>query len=182
MVLSLSVFLNGFDLIPFLSQIYKPLGVLYIVFVEMFNDVFTWLYLFGIITISFCLTLVGLQKSGYYQDVEDGAEYQSDTDNLSLMEVQTRYDVTATGGATWAPLWAVFGEFNAASFSPLAAILMWMFIFVGSVVLVNLLVAMFADTYTKIYSRSEVCRLAIRTPIPTDRLLTCLGPAPWHTG
>ena len=50
-----------------------------------------------------------------------------------------------------APLWGVFGEVDTDSMEsvPLGLVLIWVSVFITNVVLVNLLVAMLADTFAK---------------------------------
>ena len=62
----------------------------------------------------------------------------------------------AADAGLWLPLWALFGEFAPAQYSALASIVIWCYCLIGCVVLVNLLVAMFADTYARIKSEAEM--------------------------
>jgi len=55
------------------------------------------------------------------------------------------------------PFWAVYGEFDLDALNvPFAPIIMWMYVGISSVILVNLLVAMFSDTYSRIKANSEL--------------------------
>ena len=156
-----------YETLPFLSQMYKPLGVLYIIFKALFYDVFIWSLLFIIITLSFCLTLVGMQQAGYYitNDAVNGFNFGGNSgreitsangENLSTTELMELSAPFHANGAMWAPLWAIFGDPSPERYSALASILIWVYCLVGNIVLVNMLIAMFADTYTKIASQSEI--------------------------
>jgi hypothetical protein len=49
------------------------------------------------------------------------------------------------------PLWSVYGVFDPHRFDWLTASAMWIYMLVGSVALVNLLVAMFSATFSKVW-------------------------------
>ena len=168
-MMSFLTIVAAYETLPFLSHMYKPLGVLYIIFKALTYDVFIWSLLFTIITLSFCLTLVGMQKAGYYiTDDEvngglnkggfhDGGNITgADGEILSRDELMELSAPFHANGAMWAPLWAIFGDPSPERYSWLASILIWVYCLVGNIVLVNMLIAMFADTYTKIASQSEI--------------------------
>ena len=56
-------------------------------------------------------------------------------------------------------MWAVLGVLDVTAYNALTASmagwLMWTYVLIGSIVLVNLLVAMFADTYNRVKEASE---------------------------
>ena len=54
-------------------------------------------------------------------------------------------------------MWAIFGEFDLELLQdiPWSAALLWLYTFLSSIVLVNLLVAMFAETYNRVLSEAE---------------------------
>ena len=120
LIVSFQMIFAVYEILPFLSQMYKPLGVLYIIFNKLLSDVFTWSLLFCIITISFCFTLVGMQKAGYYNNAEvnggnyggNGGEPATDADGVLLSNEQllALSDPFDANGAMWAPLWAIFGD------------------------------------------------------------------------
>ena len=87
-----------------------------------------------IVAAAFQVSLVGLQYSGQFYDV-DGIDAGA-----------SRYDPYAAGGASWLPWWAVFGEFAPAQYNGLVSCMVWLYIFTSSIVLVNLLIALFSDT------------------------------------
>lgn len=56
------------------------------------------------------------------------------------------------------PIWAVYGAFDLDELSEAptgVSMLMWLYVLISSVILVNLLVAMFSDTYTKVIEKAE---------------------------
>lgn len=56
------------------------------------------------------------------------------------------------------PIWAVYGVFELEELASApfgASALMWVYVLISSVILVNLLVAMFSDTYTKVLEQAE---------------------------
>merc|ERR1712087_143084 len=55
------------------------------------------------------------------------------------------------------PFWGVFGEMNLEDLDvPFSPIIMWVYVGISSVILVNLLVAMFSDTYSRIKANAEL--------------------------
>ena len=50
LIVSFQMIFVVYEILPFLSQMYKPLGVLYIIFNKLLSDVFTWSLLFCIIS------------------------------------------------------------------------------------------------------------------------------------
>jgi len=119
-------------------SVFQPIGILVIMIQEMVTDVLTFFTLGASVTLGFSLCLAGLQASGHLEDPKTGPiEWQSSHSGL------------------FTPLWAIFGYFNPTHYDSLVAILVWTYILIGSVVLVNLLVAMFADTFSRIKKESE---------------------------
>jgi hypothetical protein len=55
-------------------------------------------------------------------------------------------------GIAWQPFWAMYAEFDLSEFArvPFGLPLMWVYVLISNVVLVNMLIAMFADTYARI--------------------------------
>ena len=58
----------------------------------------------------------------------------------------------------WQPFWYMYAEFDIDVLRqvPFALPLMWVYVLLANVVLVNMLIAMFADTYTRIKRNAEV--------------------------
>ena len=150
-VIALKVIVMGSAWMPFVSE-YQRLGVLFIMVTEMINDVVDWILLFTVVTGSFMLSFLGLQKAGHYTNdaPHDGWEQY----DLATLQVNFA-DFAATAGL-WSPLWSLFGEFDCTRYSWLASIMMWIYMLTGSIVLVNLLVAMFAETFGRVKEQSEM--------------------------
>ena len=79
--------------------------------------------------------------------------------------------------------WAIFGEFDLDFIDenvPFGQPVLFVYALIASIVLVNLLVAMFSDTYTKIKLRSESARTATspRRGRPSARAPSFCGHAP----
>ena len=162
LLVSLKAFLViSLDWMPFLSE-YQPLGVLYIIVCAMVGDVITWILLFAVFTSAYMVMFVGLQKARMYTSYVDNPE--SDIDdffgrfNVSALteeEIALNFNFNSASGGSWAPLWALFGSFDPRRYNWLVSALLWSYCLLSSVGLVNLLVAMFADTYNKISKEAE---------------------------
>ena len=91
----------------------------------------------------------------------------------------SRGDEAKPGFPIGVPMWGFIGEVGPLdSFDTVADIWMWIFVFVSTVILVNLLVAMFADTYshTKENSKTEALAARYRRIFEHKRLMTVLPP------
>ena len=73
--------------------------------------------------------------------------------HLTGLNIRKRRDVGALVGNLWRPF---ARELLLRPGTWLASVLIWVYCLVGNIVLVNMLIAMFADTYTKIASQSEI--------------------------
>jgi len=138
-MISLKVILIIFLLMPYFSE-NKSLGVLILIVSEMLGDIAQFIVIFLAVTLGFSMALVGLQQIGWFQ-VLDG------TNNFHPI---------ATYGAFWAPYWGVYGESVPEQYNWLGSMLIWSYMFLASIGLVNLLVAMFSDTFTRVKTASEV--------------------------
>jgi len=65
-------------------------------------------------------------------------------------------DPFAATGAFWAPLWLTFGVVTVTDYSFISAPVMWTYSFICTIGMVNLLVAMFADTFAMVKQDSEI--------------------------
>ena len=99
----------------------------------------SFICLFATVTVAFSVTLAGMQKAGRYHPL--GNEPELDT-----------YEANA---ALFAPWWAVYGYLQPQRYDFLTSALVWIYVLIGSIVLVNLLVAMFADTFARVKESSE---------------------------
>ena len=144
------------DWMPYLSE-YQPLGVLYIIVCAMVQDVITWILLFAVMTSAFMVMLMGLQNAGKFTNyIDDYADISGiNVSALTKDEIEWHFDYNVARGGMWAPLWALFGGFEPERYDWLVSALLWSYMLLSSVGLVNLLVAMFADTYNKISEEAE---------------------------
>ena len=146
------------DWMPFLSE-YQPLGVLYIIVCAMVQDVVTWVLLFAVFTSAFMVSFIGLQNARRYSnaiDFEGFTDVSSiNVSALSKDEIASIFNWQDSLGGLWAPLWALFTNFDPARYDWMVSVMMWCYLLLSSVALVNLLVAMFADTYNKISEEAE---------------------------
>ena len=124
-------------LVLFLTMRYfsrwQAFGVLVTVVRNMVDDISTFLTIFLIVLGSFCITFMGLERVGWYSQAG-----------------QTSPDPFGVHGSFWAPAWAVYGYLSIDNYLGFTASitpwLMWLYMLISSVVMVNLLVAMMADT------------------------------------
>ena len=78
------------------------------------------------------------------------------------------------------PLWAVFGYLDLVGLEqdiPWSSPILWLYALISGVVLVNLLVAMFADTYTRVLSASEMEYRYQKATLPTPQSTRAHAPA-----
>lgn len=150
-MLSLNILVITVLVLPYMSE-WKDFGVLTIIIQEMVVDLATWSLLLVLVMLGFSLCLLGFDRVGWYQNpsMERGDNYSSADSIRSSF---------ASSGAFWAPMWVLYGEVDPDAYlsmtESMTGWLVWLFCLVGSVVLVNLLVAMFADTFQKVREASE---------------------------
>ena len=125
---------------------HEPLGVLIIMIKEMVKDVVLFLYLFAVVTGAFMVAGAALQSA---------ALYAHDVNGTSSMEGRAGGAFSAEGNF-WSPMWMMFGFFEPSYYSWVSAPLGWIYSFICCIGMVNLLVAMFADTFTRVKGSSEV--------------------------
>jgi len=145
-IISLKTIVVCFQSLTYLS-VYKPLGVLIIMVEEMIQDVLNFILLFMVVTFAFMLGMVGLQMAGMYRNTD---AYDTSEGNAH------QYDPFFNVGSFWGPLWALFGMFDPMQLDWLPSVLVWLYSFIGAIVLVNLLIASFADTFMRVKQQSEV--------------------------
>jgi len=137
--ISLNVLLVCLLTMPYFAE-WKLFGVLLIMVEEMVVDVFKWLLLLAIVLLAFSFCLLGFERAGWYvrEDAQPG----------------DRHPITFSNGAFWAPFWVLYGDVNTDAYRSMlesgTGVLIWVYCMAGSVILVNLLVAMMADTYSRV--------------------------------
>jgi hypothetical protein len=143
-IISLNIMLITLLFIPYLSE-WITFGTLTIMVQEMVSDLITWLVFFVIVLCAFSFCLLGFDRVGWY--TSEGASQDITADEFSEL------------GAFWAPLWAVHGVLDPTQYKmmnqSMAGALIWLYVLFASIVLVNLLIAMFADTYARVKEHSE---------------------------
>ena len=121
----------------------KPFGVLIITLEAMMVDIVVFMEVFACVTGGFMLAFKGLTGSHLLHD------------DVPLWD----QDWYGPDSHFMLPMWAMYGEFGElgelAEDLPWASPLLWIYTLTSSVVLVNLLVAMFAETYARVLSDAE---------------------------
>jgi len=118
----------------------KPLGVLIITIRDMGTDVWIFTQLLIVVTASFMFACSALQTAGMYASPDE----------------EDPWSPFSTNGNFWAPLWLMFGHIPLNSYNGVSAVVGWVYSFVQCIGMVNLLVAMFADTYNRVQATSAV--------------------------
>jgi len=120
--------------------VYKPIGVLIVMINQMVADLITFMALLAAVTVGFAFALAGLQLQGHA--VSDGH------DPFPLFGGDSPSGLVL-------PLWATYGDFSPDMYDRLTGPIIWCYILLSSVILVNLLVAMFSSTFARVESESE---------------------------
>jgi len=116
--------------------LHRRLGVLYIIVEEMMDDVTLFLEYYLIIFLAFSFAFVGMGKAGLHT-------YHSDV---------VSYDGVFTPAG-----WSLYGWVEPQRMqSPVSTLVLFSYVFLSNVTLVNVLIAMFSDTYARVVSNSEV--------------------------
>jgi len=125
---------------------HEPLGILIIMIQEMVKDVKLFFYLFSVVTGAFMVAGAALQSADLYAQMEG---------NFSQMEGKSGGAFSAEGNF-WSPFWLMFGFFEPSLYTWVSAPLAWIYSFICCIGMVNLLVAMFADTFRRVSAQAEV--------------------------
>jgi len=133
--------------IEYFVMLFKAFGILTVMVEEMVGDVLTWLLLFLTVVFAFSLCLLGFERAGWYGG------------GIELEEGSGEHPIHSTDGAFWAPFWLVYGvvepELYQAMTRSLTGWIIWVYLLIAMVILVNLLVAMFADSYSRVSADAE---------------------------
>ena len=112
----------------------REIGVLIIMIIEMASDMRIWMLLSVIFTLAFMVTFAALGEA----DAEAGT-------TMKALEI---------------PIWAMFGDFDdewTVQHTGMSGIVMlWVYVLVSNVLLVNLLIAMMSDTYQEVKENADV--------------------------
>ena len=143
--------------------------VLILMIDRMFNDLYVFVKLGLIIVLGFTTSFIGLEWVGATRlSSEALADLDKDVDDMGY---GTSFGFQLPGHffsqedelkpALFVPLWGFLGEVGPLdAFNTVGDLWMWMYIFLTTVVLVNLLVAMMADTYSRVRENSQTEALA----------------------
>lgn len=125
-------------------------GVLAIIMVQMFVDLSLFLVFFAVILLGFSFALIGLSETALTHE-HGGALAASPLRRLSVADGD---DLPLFA----LPMWAMFTEIDLEKLNqiPFGLATMWAYVLLANVVLVNLLIAMFADTYSRIKKNAHV--------------------------
>lgn len=77
-------------------------------------------------------------------------------DGAGLYREDEPWDPFAHKGSFWSPLWSTFGVIDVTAYTWVSAPVMWTYSFLCTIGMVNLLVAMFADTFNSVKTDSEI--------------------------
>mmetsp|Transcript_302 Transcript_302/g.686 ORF Transcript_302/g.686 Transcript_302/m.686 type:complete len:1370 (-) Transcript_302:267-4376(-) len=148
-------------------------GVRTVILTEMMLDLYLYLVFFAVFVIGFALCLIGLCESAplnysafsfmvdppFPEDLRALSIYATDGDQerartlhhggmRQLAERQQVYNLPLV----LMPFWAMFADLDLEQLSeiPWAMTVTWFYVLVTNIVLVNLLIAMFSDTYSRI--------------------------------
>jgi len=134
-VVSLNALTHSLELLPFITRLDQRFGVLVIVVENMIADLKLFLEYLAVVQIAFSLAFLGLARAGIHEF--DGDFFT--------------FDGTITIIA-----WSMYGWMDPDRFtSPVSFCLAWVYVLFVHVALVNLLVAMFTDTYRTVQRKAE---------------------------
>ena len=107
----------------------RSMGVLIIMILEMVEDMWIWMTIVTIFMVAFSVTFSAITEGGYSDAIQ----------------------------ALHTPMWAMFGELGDPNMgSSLQASVLWTYVMLSNVLLVNLLIAMMNDTYQKISEKADI--------------------------
>ena len=176
LLLSLDVIILSLRTINFRSAS-MDFGVLVIMIENMVGDLVLFLELFVLVSVGFMGAFVGLTPWG--DDHWEAYGVSRDTAGRSLKGSLTSHASHNVERGPWYSLtvmfWGIFGEFDLGFYEehvPFGPPVLFVYLTTASIVLVNLLVAMFADTYATIKANSELefrFQKVRAPPVPIDR-------------
>jgi len=122
-------------LLPQVTMFSANFGLLVIIFENLLYDLWRWLAILVFFVSAFSILFVGLFAAGWVSAPDD--------------------DITHVMGPAAAPFWALFGSWNYDNFGnrPLytpAVLVLFVYALFANLALVNLLIAMFSDTYARL--------------------------------
>lgn len=149
---------------PFLDSSSHDLSQMQVCAEKMISDLAHWLPLMITVTIGAALGF-NILAPNYHLDPAPGPFNPIPSLSLDL----------ATGGPFMATFWALFGFYDPPSLAMgqrttmMAPIFMWLYLMIAVVLFINLLIAMFSDSYSAISKNSDVTPLRLEMCIPRAR-------------
>ncbi len=140
-LISLNSITVTLGVLPFLSRFHVDFGVLVVIVERMILDVILFLELFIVVAVAFSLAFFGLGRAGLVAPSEgtDGDHISTPRETFSL------------------PLWSMYAvNVELGAFTWTSASLLFFYMLFANVALVNLLIAMFADSYTRVKQNADV--------------------------
>ena len=149
-------------LLPQVTMFSANFGLLVIIFENLLYDLWRWLAILVFFVSAFSILFVGLFAAGWVSAPDD--------------------DITHVMGPAAAPFWALFGSWNYDNFRdrPLytpAVLVLFVYALFANLALVNLLIAMFSDTYA---TRSKEANIHTCRHACTDTYMHCMHAASAH--
>ena len=136
----IGVWLIWLRLLQFMTGVIQTVGVLWIILGKMGSDVYYFLVILVIFSCGFGVTMAVLLR---------GSMVNASTEKT--------WGVLSMESPFWSPFWGVFGNFNNAAAAleqeptqVMVPMLGWFYLFIATIVLVNLLIAQMADTYSRV--------------------------------
>ena len=205
-LLSLGSVVVCLGILNFLSH-WRALGVLHIMFSSMMSNIGPWLTLWLTFVFGFCVAFLGLDAGGFHRSADSFFQHKhqllrTNGEDRSQFEELWRafapfsdegqlpkegFEGAAIFPAFLVPFWSTFGVINEANYDLVASLFLYVFMCFSNIVLVNLLIACFADEYAKIGHAADIefahmrCKRPLAMPSYISRLPLCLSPPLSHT-
>ena len=121
----------------------------------MITDVMIFFQLLAVVILAFTMSLIGMSRTDPNDIASLFTQHSSSSEpGRALRPSSGHFDILSSpqrilSSAVTMPFWAVFGEFDIEELerdAPYSSPIMWVYVLVSNIVLVNLLVAMFSDT------------------------------------
>ena len=155
-ITSLNALLHSLELLPFLNRIHQPFGVLVICIEQMMADLERFFEIYLIAFLAFSISMIGFgnvrtsvsnpNPHGIAAVLRVLIRARGQVDAHSYNESYFTYNGVFTIVA-----WSTFGWIEPNRFdNPVAILTLWLYVLFVNVTLVNLLIAMFSDTYGRV--------------------------------
>lgn len=156
-IVSFAVVWVALAYLEFFSE-HRGVGQLVIMFDKMVLNMGPWLILFLVFILGFMIAFVGFDAAGLMRN-EAAQPFAWGVGNASiattLADTIGAIDEEPFTASMMVPMWAAFGEFEGDHYDFYGSAFMWLYCLISQVILVNLLVAVYADQYNKISATAE---------------------------